>query len=37
MRFIIGFSLIILSIVLTIIVAVIALTCIDDMGEENEL
>ena len=37
MKLIIGSILIIISILITMIVAFLAMTSIDDMGEENEL
>ena len=37
MRFIAGLILIIISILITLIVAFLAMTSVDDMGAENEL
>ena len=37
MKLIIGSILIIISILITLIVAFLAMTSVDDMGEENEL
>ena len=37
MRFIMGLILIIISVIITLIVAFLAMTSVDDMGAENEL